>query len=182
MTGWRPEFTAALDMFAAISQNMDAAGRLPPVLVGGAAVELYVGSAIASGDFDIITPAQEDFEALLRQHGFIKPVGRGKATRGWIHPALGLGFEVVGSSLMDGLADRNRVRIFSVASGDAFVVIAVEDLIADRMGQYASGTAPEMLEQARTLFALSEHLDMDYMEKRIGEETDGEYGVSDLQD
>jgi len=30
-----------------------------------------------------------------------------------------------------------------------------EDLLADRMGQYASGSAPEMLEQARTLFALS---------------------------
>lgn len=30
-------------------------------------------------------------------------------------------------------------------------MIAVEDLIADRMGQYHSGTAPEMLEQARTL-------------------------------
>lgn len=49
------------------------------------------------------------------------------------------------------------------------------------MGQYASGTADEMREQARTLFALSEGLDLDYMERRIREETAGEYGISDLQ-
>ena len=43
-----------------------------------------------------------------------------------------------------------------------FAVIAVEDLIADRMGQYASGTAPEMLEQARALFTLYEDPDLLY--------------------
>lgn len=48
-----------------------------------------------------------------------------------------------------------------------------------RMGQYASGSAPEMVEQARTLFVLSKDLDLHYMERRIREETGND--ISDLQ-
>lgn len=48
------------------------------------------------------------------------------------------------------------------------------------MGQYASGTAPEMLEQARNLFALHSDVDRTYLEKRIRHETAGEYGVEHL--
>lgn len=61
-------------------------------------------------------------------------------------------------------------------------VIAPEDIIAGRMGQYASGSAPDMLGQARAVFALCEGLDLAYMERRISEETAGEYGLQDLQD
>lgn len=103
------------------------------------------------------------------------------ATRGWIHPDLKLGFEVVSSTLLDGQADRDRVHPIRVGdSGGIIEVIATEDIIADRMGQYASGTARDMLSQARTLFALSEDLDLDYMERRIRYETAGDYGVEDL--
>lgn len=182
MNIFRPEFERALEIFAAVSQTMDAEGFQPPILVGGAAAELYSGSAIATGDFDVVTAWQDRFEAALLLHGFIKPAGAGMLTRGWIHPDLRLGFEVVGSSLLDGLADRDRVRILEVRNGDQFAVIPLEDLIADRMGQYASGTAAEMWAQARTLFILSENLDLDYMDRRISEETDNRYGISDLQD
>ena len=41
--------------------------------------------------------------------------------------------------------------------GGGFAIISVENLIADRMGQYASGSAPEMIEQERILLSL--HLD-----------------------
>ena len=53
-------------------------------------------------------------------------------------------------------------------------------MIADRMGQYASGTARDMLQQARTLARLSEQLDLDYMESRIRYETAGDYGIEDV--
>lgn len=43
------------------------------------------------------------------------------------------------------------------------VVLSVEDMIADRMGQYASGTAREMLGQARALYALPISFDRDYL-------------------
>ncbi|HEX8222509.1 MAG TPA: hypothetical protein VF605_01685 [Allosphingosinicella sp.] len=54
-------------------------------------------------------------------------------------------------------------------------------MIADRVGQYASGTAPEMLEQARRLFTLHADADRANMERRIRHESAGEYGGEDLE-
>jgi hypothetical protein len=176
----RPEFLAALRLFARVSRTMVEQGLGAPVLVGGGAAELYSGSAINTGDFDVVTGFQEAFgEALLRE-GFQRPIGPGHAPLGWHHPELKLGFEVVSSTLLDGLADRERVRLFSFAEDGWVAVISVEDMIADRMGQYASGTAPEMLDQARTLFALYPDADLDYLERRIREETLNDHGIDDL--
>ena len=179
---YRPEFEAALRLLARISAEMDAAGYRPPVLVGGAAVEIYTRGAVNTGDFDLSCGRQDVLEVLMAEHGFVRPSGAGKATRGWVHPGLKLGFEVVSDILLDGLADREMVQVVELAPDGAIAVIAPEDIIADRMGQYASGSAPEMLGQARALFALCEGLDMDYMERRIREETGGSYGVQDLED
>lgn len=179
---YRPEFEAALRLLARISAAMDAAGYRPPVLVGGAAVEIYTRGAVNTGDFDLSCARQDMLEALMQQHGFVRPTGPAKATRGWVHPELRLGFEIVSDVLLDGLADREMVQVVELAPDGAIAVIAAEDIIADRMGQYASGSAPEMLGQARALFALGEGLDLSYMERRIREETGGSYGVQDLED
>jgi hypothetical protein len=104
------------------------------------------------------------------------------ATLGWIHPELKLGFECVSDTLLDGLADRSMVQVVHVGDDGDIAVIAPEDIIADRMGQYASDSAPDMLGQARALFAICEGLDMHYMERRISEETGGDYGLQDLAD
>jgi hypothetical protein len=180
MTGYRPEFEAAARMFAAISVEIDARGFLPPVLVGRAAAELYSGSDISTGDFDIVTARDDVFFEVLRNHGFVEPSNPGHTFPGWYHPALMMGFEVVGSSLLDGHVDRERIQLFSFDEELQIAVIPPEDLIADRMGQFASGTAPEMGQQAKTLFALCKDLDLHYMDMRIREETDGQYGISDL--
>lgn len=66
-------------------------GYAAPVLVGGGAVEIYTAGAVATGDLDIVTPRQEEFEACLRELGFTKPVGIGHTPLGWVHPDLGLG-------------------------------------------------------------------------------------------
>ena len=181
MSAFRPEFEAALRLFAQVSEAMVTAGYNRPILVGGAAVELYSGSGIVTGDFDVITARQDIFEHELRQFGFIKPSGPGKSTRGWIHPDLGLGFEVVADNLLGGHADRDRVRLIATTPDHKFAVIAVEDLIADRMGQYHSGTAPDMLGQARALFALYPDADLAYMERRIRFETQQDHGFADLE-
>jgi hypothetical protein len=52
--------------------------------------------------------------------------------------------------------------------------------IADRMGQFASGTAPDMLSQAETLFALYDDTDLEYLNRRIRQETLGECDVSNF--
>jgi hypothetical protein len=179
---YRPEFEAALRLLARISAGMDAGGYRPPVLVGGGAVEVYTRGAVTTGDFDLACGRQDILERVMQQHGFIRPSGPGMATRGWIHPGLKLGFEVVSDVLLDGLADREMVQVIELAPDGSVAVIAPEDIIADRMGQYASGSAPAMLGQARALFALCEGLDPGYMERRIREETGGDYGVQDLED
>lgn len=181
MSTYRPEFEEALRVFAKVSEAVESSGFQRPVLVGGAAVEFYSGSAIATGDFDVITARQDVLEKALLEYGFEKPSGLGVLTRGWIHPKLRLGFEVVGTELLDGHADRDKVRLISVDEGEQFAVISVEDLIADRMGQYHSGTARDMLEQARVLFSLYKDADRTYMEARIREETANEYGIEDLE-
>jgi hypothetical protein len=182
MSAYRPEFEAALRLFARVSEAMVARGRLRPVLVGGAVVEIYSNSAITTGDFDISTHWQQEFEAELQKFGFIKPTGAGKATRGWIHPDLQLGFEVVTDTLLDGMADRERVTLLDLGDDGVVAALSVEDMIADRMGQFASGTAREMREQAQKLFGLHQDADLDYMEKRIRYESGGDFGVADLKD
>jgi len=182
MTSYRPEFEAGLRLFARASEAMRKRGFLPPVLVGGGAVELYTLSAINTGDFDIVTARQEEFEQELRQLGFTKPEGLGHTPLGWVHPELKLGFEIVSSVLLDGAADRDRVIFIDLGDDGRAAIISIEDMIADRMGQFASGAAPTMREQARKLFSLHEEVDLDYMEHRIRHESAGEYGVEDLHD
>lgn len=181
LSPYRSEFEEALRLLARISSEMDAAGHRPPVLVGGGAVELYTRGAVTTGDFDLSCGRQDVLEAVMQRHGFVRPSGPGRATRGWVHPRLKLGFECVSHTLLDGMADREMVQVVELGADGAVAVIAPEDIIADRMGQYASGSAPDMLGQARALFALCEGLDMAYMARRIAEETAGTYGLQDLQ-
>jgi hypothetical protein len=181
VTAYRPQFEEALRLFGRASEAMKARGFQAPVLVGGAAVEIYSNSAIGTGDFDIVTGRQKEFEEELQRLGFVRPSGPNRATRGWLHPDLGLGFEVVSGSLLNGQADRGRLRLIDLGEDGEAAIISVEDMIADRMGQYASGTAPEMLEQARRLYRLHADADRGYMEQRIRHESAGEYGVADLE-
>ena len=180
MTPWRPEFVVALRLFARVSEAMKRAGCEAPVLVGGAAAELYSGSAINTGDFDVVTGRQQAFEDALFAAGFARPIGQGHTFTGMVHPELSFGFEVVSSVLLDGAAERDRVRLFAAGDDGTVAVIAPEDMIADRMGQYASGTAPEMLEQARQLLTLSDNLDLAYLDRRIREETIGDHDLSTI--
>lgn len=179
---YRPEFEAALRLFARASEAMHQRGFQRPILVGGAAAEFYSTSALTTGDFDICTVRQSELEEELRNLGFLRPAGAGAMLKGWIHPDLKLGFEVVAEVPMDGNVDAEHVRLVQPENETAlFQVISLEDLIADRMGQYASGRAPDRLEQARILLALHPGADMAYLEHRIREESMGEYGVEDIE-
>lgn len=182
MSTYRPEFEAALRLFARVSEGMKARGFERPILVGGAAAEFYSKSAISTGDFDLCTPAQEALQVEMSRAGFHRPRGIGQLLKGWVHPDLRLGFEVVANTPMDGNFDREMLTLVDNFSEDgAFVLISVEDLIADRMGQYASGTANDRLAQAQILFDLHPSLDSVYLDRRIREETMSDYGIEALQ-
>lgn len=170
-------------MLARASEAMARRGLPRPVLVGGGAVEFYTGSAVMTGDMDLTTPAQPELEEELQKLGFVRPSGVGQSTRGWVHPDLGLGFEVVGDSPMKGTPDEVRIRLVMPVDGEpAIRLLSIEDMIADRMGQYASGTARDMLGQARQLYPLVSAANRDYLDGRIRTETLGDHGIEDLQD
>ena len=62
---YRPEFVAALRLFAQVSEAMHRWGFQRPILVGGAAAEFWSGSAINTGDFDLCTPRQDALEEAI---------------------------------------------------------------------------------------------------------------------
>lgn len=82
---------------------------------------------------------------------------------------------------MDGSVDKDHIFLVEDMGEGAFAIISVEDLIADRMGQYASGTAAEMVDQARILLSLHPEADRVYLETRIRAETFGDYGIEILE-
>ena len=55
----------------------------------------YTTSALTTGDFDICTLWQPEFESEMARAGFVRPPVTGHAFTGWLHPQLALGFEVV---------------------------------------------------------------------------------------
>jgi hypothetical protein len=182
MSAYRPEFEAALRLFARVSEAMDQRGLPRPILVGGAAAELYTTSALTTGDFDFCSPVQPELEEEMQRLGFVKPSGPGQLTKGWIHPDLQLGFETVATTPMDGNVDRAHILLVQpIGESAQFRVISVEDLIADRMGQYASGTAADRLYQAQLLLSLHPDADLEYLERRVREESAGDYGVEDIK-
>lgn len=81
MNGWRPQFEAALKKLAEISSAMDERTLTPPILVGGAAVELYTQGAVNTGDFDLVSAQQSALEVMMMRHGFVRPSGPGVLTR-----------------------------------------------------------------------------------------------------
>ena len=180
---YRPEFEAALRLFARISEAMHERGLRRPILVGGAAAEFYTTSALTTGDFDMCTVTQPELEAEMERAGFIRPRGLGHTATGWLHPELALGFEIVAEVPMDGNVAAERLLLVQPEGETGkFRIIPVEDLIADRMGQWASGTAADRREQARVLLALHPDADMAYLERRVREETMGDHGVEDIHD
>jgi hypothetical protein len=96
-----------------------------------------------------------------------------------------MGVEVVSGLLFDGASDASRVRRVEMGTGTV-AFPPVEDLIADRMGQFsATGRDKEMLEQAIVLYKiamdnLESRLDEAYLDQRIKRETSGVYSLAFL--
>jgi len=184
MGTYRPEFVEALRLLAEAFADVVKAGYGRPVIVGGAAVEFYTGGAVVSGDFDVVTAAQVELENALIARGFQRPSGPGMLLRGVLHPRLGIGVEVVSGYLFDGATDKARIRVVSVSPGEVNLP-PVEDMIADRLGQFAGSNKRdrEMLDQAAVLYQIARYdldhpLDEAYLDTRIKHESSG---VCDLR-
>lgn len=183
MTAYRPEYWEALSLVAQASSAAVKDGGKPPILVGGAAVEFFTGGAIASGDFDLWTTSDDLIRKNLLAVGFKDEDRRGHLARGFYHPDLDMGVELVSGYLFDGRCDRARLVLVKIGE-DAIHLPPIEDLIADRMGQFNSSPqgVRESLIQAVTLYLLAETLDEAYLHKRIQEDTAGDFGLPDLKE
>lgn len=175
---YRPEFVAALEKIAEACTIMKARGQALPILVGGAVVEFDTGSAIASGDFDFVADDADGFAAALLAVGFRREDRQGRVLRGFHHPDLLIAVEMVSGGYFDGAADRQRIRVVELASGEVWAA-STEDLIADRLGQWLANTADKsVLLQTLTLIGLGHLLDTAYLDRRIRDETNGELDLA----
>jgi hypothetical protein len=186
-TTFRPEFIAGLKLLAEAFGEVVVAGYSRPILVGGAAVEFFTGGSVTSGDFDVVSPAAQDVleQALLRR-GFERPAGIGVLLRGLHHPKLLIGVEVVSGDLFDGAADIQKVVLVQVEGEKTIALPSVEDMIADRVGQFSCTNKDlEMLGQAVILYKIARDnletaIDEGYLDARIRTETGDSYNLSFL--
>lgn len=179
--GYRPEYRKALELIGRACATMERQGHSVPVLVGGAVVEWYSTGAYMSGDFDLHVLAPEPFTDALLALGFRGEDRPGRLLRGFYHPDFDLGVEFISGRLLDGYAERARVRIIDIADGSFVPMLPPEDIIADRMGQYSANPSSgrDLLAQARIVFLLlAPQIDRDYLDIRLRHETANEIGLA----
>lgn len=116
-----PERTARLAAWFQSLFRQDA----PPVLVGGAAVELYTGGAYTTGDLDFVGFVSPEVAELLRAEGFAR------AGRHWVHED-----EQVFIELPSGALGEGEQAITVNFSDQEVLIIAPEDLVIDRLAAW----------------------------------------------
>ena len=99
-----------------------------PILVGGAAVEIYTQGLYASGDIDYVLPTSDEVKAVMQELGF-KREGRL-----FIHPQFQLIIEFPSGSLEEGETYQKMEY-----RGVPVRVISLEDLIIDRLNAFKWG-------------------------------------------
>jgi hypothetical protein len=142
------------------------------VLVGGGATAVHTGGAFMSADFDIVAAADDAFSRAMVSAGFVKDTTAGHGDGGWYHPATPTyAVEQISGGYFDGRGDKERCLRLVVRGNSSIVLPAVEDLIADRLGQHEVSQGDDaMLEQAKALFTMAKDLDATYLKRRISEE------------
>ena len=96
-----------------------------PVLVGGAAVELYTRGAYVTGDLDFVGSVPSSVARALIAAGFVR------LGRHWVHEAGEVFLEFPGSGLREG-----EVAVRLSVGGCGVLVISAEDALADRLAAW----------------------------------------------
>lgn len=172
MSGLPDDYIEALTLLAKAFVTYEAQTGVAAILVGGSATAISTGGAFMSEDFDVVAVNDAAFSAAMEAHGFAEESPAIHGLVAWHHPDFPrYAVEQVSGGYFDGKADRARCVKLIVKDDAAIVLPAVEDLIADRLGQFAvSSGDTAMLEQAKALFALSNGLDLAYLKRRVCEE------------
>jgi hypothetical protein len=161
-----PRRTAGL---AAWFQALYPEGTTPPVLVGGAAVELMTGGGYVTGDLDFVGEVPPSVGAALAAHGFER---RG---RHWVHEAGQLFLELPGRQV-EPACEPVEIEV----EGERVLVVAPEALLADRLAAWKfwrseidAANALRLLQQVgermsgRLAARLARELDVDDERRRL---------------
>jgi hypothetical protein len=93
---------------------------------------------------------------------------------GYMHPDHpDLGWQLVSGPLFDGKSDESKAIAIKLHEGGELNLPAYEDLIADRLGQFAAQGGKshfELVNQARMIFKLANEIDQYYLKRRVAEE------------
>lgn len=172
MSGLPDDYIAALTILAKAFASYEAQTGITAILVGGSATAISTGGAFMSEDFDVVAGNDAAFSAAMAEHGFAEESPAIHGLVAWYHPDFPrYAVEQVSGGYFDGKADRTKCLKLTFNDGGAIVLPAIEDLIADRLGQHAVSSGDDaMLEQAKALFVLSKNLDIAYLKRRVSEE------------
>lgn len=132
---------------------------IEPILVGGAAVELYTAGGYATKDVDLALPTSPKVDRAFAELGFAKH------GRYWYHDDLDLLFEAPAPEGLPGEESRRRtIRV----EGLPVTVLGVEDLILDRLRAWVHWQSGEDRRWARRLAVLyRDELDWGYLRDRV---------------
>ncbi len=167
-----PDYLAALGPLADAFAAYESATGSVAILVGGAAAAIHTDGAFMSADFDVVAPYDRAFAEAMATAGFVDDEKAVHGLGGWYHPDHPqFAVEQVSGGYFDGLGEKERCLKLSMREGAAIVLPAIEDIIADRLGQHeVAGGDTSMFEQAKALYAMANGLDISYLFRRITEE------------
>jgi len=135
-----------------------AADGIEPILVGGAALELYTAGGYATGDVDLALPLVPEVDRAFAELGFRKQ------GRFWVREDLDLYFEAPAPA---GLPGETAPRTILDVEGLRVVVIGVEDLLLDRIRAAVHWRSEEDRRWARRLALLyADRLDWSYLREK----------------
>jgi hypothetical protein len=166
-------YVALLIILAEVFGRYESETGHSPILVGGGAVALQTQGAFMSGDLDLYAPSDAALETALLHAGFVSEERRGRLAGGFYHPEFPeYGVEAISGQLFDGRADRNRLIRVLFQDHRGIVIPSFEDMIADRLGQYAASNLRDhsRFAQAQLLFRLADDLDLGYLQSRVADE------------
>jgi predicted nucleotidyltransferase len=128
---------------------------IEPILVGGAALELYTAGGYATGDVDLAMPTAPQVDDAFSEFGFRKE------GRFWVREDLDLLFEAPAPA---GLPGETAPRTVVEIEGLRVVVIGIEDLLLDRLRAAVHWRSSEDGRWARRLALLyAERIDWEYV-------------------
>lgn len=133
--------------------------EIVPVLVGGAALELYTAGGYSTKDVDLALPLCAEVDQAFADFGFDK-VGRY-----WIREDLDLLFEAPAPADLPG---EDAPRTVVELEGLPIVVLGVEDLLLDRLRAWVHWRSDEDGRWASRLAQLySDEIDWDYVRGKV---------------